>query len=88
MEQLHTNDNPDGGDRNHIVVQFQAILLDLGIDANGNAAAAQTDMLYYITAGVEYGNEEYVWIGQQEIKVLITDHVIMAISGINAYLIT
>jgi len=65
LEQVHTNgaEAPDTTN-NQLIFQFQAVMV------------ATSDLVsnkrYYITAGVEYGDEEYVWIGQAEvISVLI-----------------
>ena len=60
FQQVHTNGQPDSGELNKITIQFQAILLPTG-DVE--------DKDYYITAGAEYGDEQYVWVGQEKVTV-------------------
>ena len=61
LEQVHTEGVPDDtGDDNKVTVQFQAVAVS--VDDLDTA----TD--YYLTAGVEYGHEQYVWVGQAHIK--------------------
>ena len=61
FQQVHTNDQEDtGGGTHKITIQFQAILVPTG-DVE--------DKDYYITAGAEYGNEQYVWVGQEKVTV-------------------
>ena len=54
-------------------VQFRAMLVNLPEVANGEKR--------YITAGAEYGNSEYIWIGQAEITVK-NPLTAMSVSGI------
>ena len=60
FQQVHTNGMTDSLEENKITVQFQAILLPTG-DVQ--------DKDYYITAGAEYGDEQYVWVGQEKVTV-------------------
>lgn len=58
MEQVHTSNTSDLADDNKITFQFQFILVDTSDKYTGN---------YYLTAGVEYGDQAYVWVGQAAI---------------------
>lgn len=61
FQQVHTEGVADtGGDTHKITIQFQAILVPTG-DVE--------DKDYYLTAGAEYGNEQYVWVGQEKVTV-------------------
>lgn len=50
---------PDGTDKNTINVQFQAMMVPLPELENGKK--------YYVSAGIEYAEEAYVWVGQIEV---------------------
>ena len=58
LEQVHTSNTSNLVDDNKITFQFQFILVDTSDKYTGN---------YYLTAGVEYGNQAYVWVGQAAI---------------------
>ena len=67
-ERIHTmGTNTTSGDDNAIVFQFQAIMVDVGEITTGSN--------YYITGGMEYGSETYIWVGQQEITAAIVARV-------------
>ena len=55
---MHTSNTSDSADDNKITFQFQFILVDTSDKYTGN---------YYLTAGVEYGDQAYVWVGQAAI---------------------
>ena len=58
LEQVHTSNVSTGTNDNTITFQFQFILVDTSDKYTGQ---------YYLTAGVEYGNQAYVWVGQAAI---------------------
>ena len=63
LEQVHTDSTEDAGDANKVVVQFQAVAVDV--------PDLESARDYYLTAGVEYGNEQYVWVGQAHIRTIV-----------------
>lgn len=63
MEQVHTRDQPGPGDENHIVVKFQALMVNLPKDIEGDAFDMKTDDKFYIAAGATYGGDDFVWVG-------------------------
>ena len=77
MEQVHTSntstDAPEPADNNKITFQFQFILVDTSDKYTGN---------YYLTAGVEYGNQAYVWVGQAAITTAYQVRVRLSCSNI------
>ena len=58
LEQVHTSNTSDAASANKITFQFQFILVDTSDKYTGS---------YYLTAGVEYGDQAYVWVGQAAI---------------------
>ena len=68
MEQVHTSGNQGTTDALHYEIQFQALAMNMEEDLLDNTN-------YYITAGVEYGHEAYIWIGQAEISTALVPHV-------------
>ena len=58
-KELHTT-----GDAKTAEVQFQAMLVNLPEVANGQNR--------YITAGLEYGDSTYIWVGQASITTKAT----------------
>ena len=64
MEQVHTTGIPDEGNQNKLRVEFQAVLVD--------HEATKTATKDFITTGVEFGDEAYVWVGQAEITTSLT----------------
>ena len=83
LEQLHTQGLEDGGDKNKIEVKFTAVMLDVG-ETLGGAAAGLADQTYYVTVGVSYGTQQFVWVGQQEVTVVLVDHVSVKIFALLA----
>ena len=69
LEQTHTGGSDSTGDNNVFEAQFQAVVLDSVPDPLIDGGK------YYISAGVEYGNGAYVWVGQAEIQTALTGHV-------------
>ena len=67
MEQLHTGGNGGEGDTTHVVIKFTAILVNVGENLGGVASPLLTGKTYYLTAGAEYGNGAYVWVGQMPV---------------------
>jgi len=69
LEQVHTGGLEAGGDPNdnQMTLQFQAVMV--------NTDDVMSNQRYFITAGVEFGNEEYVWIGQAEIISVLLNRV-------------
>ncbi len=61
MEQMHTDDQGSDEKENIFQVQFQAVAVDFPGGELGEMSP------YAITAGIEYGHGEYVWIGQMEV---------------------
>ena len=66
---MHTEGPDTGSDEvgeamteedNQITIQFQALLVPTG-------RVEDTD--YFITAGAEYGDEQFVWVGQEKVTV-------------------
>ena len=74
MEQLHTLSEPSSEDGNHVVVRFQALMIDIPTNLEGEPAVVE-DVPYYITAGAEYGNGAYIWVEHLEVNVQRTNHV-------------
>ena len=64
---MHTDNTNDTGDANKIEFQFMAIVV--------NTDDLFTATNYHITAGVEYGNEEYVWIGEATVSTDLVNEV-------------
>ncbi|XP_059091103.1 uncharacterized protein LOC131886721 [Tigriopus californicus] len=59
-EQLHTEGFGDVGNANKIQAQFQAVVVNAGLDENWSYQNGGT---HYITVGIQYG-DEFLWIGQ------------------------
>ena len=57
LEQLHTDGIQASDDSNKVKVQFQAVMVPV------NDLVTATD--YFLTAGAEYGNEGFVWVGNE-----------------------
>ena len=74
MEQLHTESEPSDGVDNHVVVKFQAMMVDIETNLNGEDAAI-TNTPYYIVAGAEYGNGAYIWVEHFAVEVQKVTHV-------------
>eukprot|EP00094_Tigriopus_californicus_P011496 TCALIF_11101-PA protein Name:"Protein of unknown function" AED:0.09 eAED:0.09 QI:0/0.77/0.73/0.95/0.48/0.58/46/1495/2737 len=63
FEQLHTNDEGSPDDENQVKVQFQAVLVDHEQTQNGRQ--------YYLTTGVDFAGQSFVWIGQAKVQTSI-----------------
>ncbi len=71
MEHVHTGGNMSASDHNMIQIQFQAILVDPKTTANN----LKNGKDYYITAGVEYADGAYVWVGQAKVTTVMLPQV-------------
>ena len=68
LEHVHTGNQPSNGDQNTLKLQFQALMMNPEIADGTNASNALKDGKdYYITAGVEYGTEGFIWTGQAKV---------------------
>ena len=67
LEHVHTDDTEDPNDDNKLVFQFMAIMV--------STDDLETARDYYITAGVEYGIDEHVWIGQAKVTSVLLSRV-------------
>ena len=67
LENVHTDglDSPD--DHNILRFQFQAVLVDPKIPTNW----LKNGKDYYITAGVEYSDGAYIWVGQGKVTTVL-----------------
>lgn len=63
FEQLHTNDEGSPDNDNEVRIQFQAVLVDHEQTQNGRQ--------YYLTVGVDFAEQSFVWIGQAKIQTSI-----------------
>ena len=68
LEEVHTGESEAIGNDNSLKFQFQAVLVD-----HFETATATS---YFITAGVEYANEAYIWVSQAEIMTSLQPHVL------------
>ena len=68
LENVHTGNQPSSGDQNTMKLQFQALMMNPEIADGTNASNALKDgQDYYITAGVEYGQEGFTWTGMAKV---------------------
>lgn len=63
LEHVHTGNQSGPGNENHVVVKFQALMVDLPKDIEGNGITYTNGDELYVTAGASYGNGDFVWIG-------------------------
>ena len=69
LENVHTgNQGSSGGDENTLKLQFQALMMNPEIADGSDASNFLKDgQDYYITAGVEYGQEGFIWTGMAQV---------------------
>lgn len=72
LENVHTGNQPSSGDENTLKLQFQALMMNPEIADGTNASNALKDgQDYYITAGVEYGQEGFIWTGMAKVSTVL-----------------
>jgi hypothetical protein len=71
LENVHTAGLESPDDHNKFQLQFQAILVNPKTTLNELKNAKD----YYITAGVEYADGAYVWVGQAKITTVLIPQV-------------
>ena len=69
LEQVHTSGEQTESTLNQYRVNFQSVLVDTA------PTPIRDNSKYVITAGVEYADEEYIWIGQAEISTALAGEV-------------
>ena len=60
VQDAHTSSTESEGDDNKITFEFTSVFLNIPEES-------VNDKEYYIAAGVNYGDGEYVWIGQVKV---------------------
>ncbi|XP_041348817.1 uncharacterized protein LOC121368242 [Gigantopelta aegis] len=64
---LVTNDNTDSSNaiNSQIIIEYSAVMIENEATKNGST--------YWVSAGAEYSNDEYVWVGQARFMALLDD---------------
>ena len=70
LENVHTDNRAASGDQNKLKLQFQAVMMNPEHPENASIAL-KDGKDYYITAGVEYGQEGFVWTGQAKVTTVL-----------------
>ena len=74
LENVHTDNQPSSGDQNRLQLQFQALMINPEIADDTNASnALKNGTDYYITAGVEYGQQGLIWTGMAKVTTVLKD---------------
>lgn len=70
-EQLHTDGVEDVENGNKIQIQFQAVVVNAGLDKDWTF---QSGDRHYITIGIQYG-DQFLWVGQASFIVSLSNQV-------------